>query len=137
VAYSAAVRIYVTTEESIIKTVIDLRNLTKPEEHRIRDTEYLFFEGCVAAQRELGTINSASADAFIKAYIGKPDLSRKMFLNYRNSLVEKEWLIAGHKTYSLLPGFDLHGKKFKQSGVLTTVEVERLPTNGMDREDTA
>lgn len=109
----------------------------RPEEERIKDTEYLFFEALVIAQKKFGTINSTSADLFVKEYLGKPKMSRRSFLNYLNDLSVKKWVIEHNKkSFSLPPGFDLHGKKFKESGVILVVEVERIISeNGMDREN--
>lgn len=118
-------KIWVTTEESIVRTVIDINNVMRPEHKRIHGIEYAFFEALIYAQRELGTINSLSADNFVKRFVGKPNMSRKSFLIHRNALVEKEWLRKENSMYVLPEQFNLHRKEFKKSGVLATITLER------------
>ncbi len=87
--------------------------------------ELAFFEGLVYAQKTLGTINSISADNYVKEYVGKPDMQRKSFRTYRNALVKKGWVLNNREAYTLPKGFDLHGRAFKSSGVLATFELVR------------
>ncbi len=120
-------KIYVDTEESIIQTIIDITNITKPKSKRISDTEYTYFEGLMHCQRQLGTINSVAADTFVKAFVEKPDMKRRSFLNYRNSLVEKGWLKeTDKKQIMLLDGLNLHGVTFRQAGSIGCIPIERI-----------
>lgn len=127
-------KIWVTTERSIIRAVIDINNLMRPEAQRIRGMEYAFLEAMIYAQRELGTINSLSADTYIKNFVGKPRMSRKSFLIHRNNLLSRGWLLKENGSYALLPEFNLYGQEFKKSGVLATITLERADV--LDRQNT-
>lgn len=121
-----AVKIYVKDERSIVRTIIDIQNLIVPDKDRIKDTEALVFEAFVMAYRQYGTVNSASADSYIKEYINKPTMAKRSFQNYRNSLVRKGWMVATKENYALLPAFRLHNVRL--SGVLASVylQIERV-----------
>ena len=118
-------RIYVDTEQSVIRMMIDIRNISIPENFRIKDTEYAYFEALIYAQKELCTISTTSADLFVKKHLGKLDMSRRSFLNYRNSLLAKEWLKVNGKSVTLPAAFDLYKKQLKTSGTLAVYEVVR------------
>lgn len=120
-------KIYVRTERDIIRTMIDIQNLIVPEENRIKDTEALVFEAFTMSYRELGSLNSTSADGYIKDYINKPDISKRSLKTYRNSLVKKGWMAVDKgENYVLLPAFRLHNVRLE--GVLATVylQIERI-----------
>lgn len=121
-----AVKIYVKDERSLVRTIIDIQNLIVPDKDRIRDTEALVFEAFVMAYREFGTVNSLSADTYIKSYINKPEMAKRSFRNYRNSLVKKGWMAVTKENYALLPAFRLHNVRL--SGVLASVylQIERV-----------
>ena len=121
-----AVKIYVKDERSIVRTIIDIQNLIVPEKDRIRDKGARVFEAFVIAYRQLGTINSLSSDTYIKEYINKPEMSKRSYKNYRNSLVKKGWMAVTKENYTLLPSFRLHNVRL--SGVLASIylQIERI-----------
>lgn len=127
-----AEKIYVDDEASIVRTLIGFTNLKKPDHKKITGMEFRFFEALVFAQKEFGTINSLSADNFVKEYVGKPDMIRKSFRTYRNALVEKGWLANNKETYILPASFNRRNNPFKESGVVMTIVTELFRNETVD-----
>lgn len=101
----------VKTDEEYIRSGIDVLNVLFEEQNRIKDTEYRFFEALVWAHKELGGINSASAEEYIKERLGKPNWARKMFRDTRNSLLKKGWIAKEGEIYYLPPQFDFYNRR--------------------------
>lgn len=118
--------IYVRTEEEIIRAMLDIANVNKPEDNRIKDTEYQFFEGLIYAQGILGTIATPAAEAKVKEFLDKPKMSRKSFLTYMNSLATKGWIDITKSGHKMFRAFDLYKKAFPKKGVLCSFMVERI-----------
>ncbi|HEY3526214.1 MAG TPA: hypothetical protein VGK47_08460, partial [Nitrososphaeraceae archaeon] len=60
-----APKVIARNDLEVIRFLIDLSNLLKPEKGRIENTDRQFFEAMVLAFKKLGTINSQACDDFI------------------------------------------------------------------------
>lgn len=116
-------RIVAGSDLEVIRAWVDIQNATLPESKRIRDTEYRFHEALVMANRELGTLSTQAAEAFVKNYVGKPDMASRSYRNYRNALLEKDWLSKRDKQFFLQPAFDLYNKKIRDNGEIASVMI--------------
>lgn len=116
------------SEESSVKAIVDLFNITRPDNCRVADTQYLYIQALILAHRRLGNVNSRAADEFVKTYIGKPELDRRGFLNFRNALVDKKWLNKEGRSISLneILGGVVAGWPFERIGELARFPIIRV-----------
>lgn len=130
--YQRAGTVIVNDDLGVIRFLIDLSNFMRLEEDRIDNTDKKFFEAMVMAYRELGTINSAACDDFIRVYLDKPTLSRRSFRNYRTSLHEKKWLKKVGRQYEIgIEVLRLHNIKLKPEFKAYYEIILEKTTNGM------
>lgn len=132
---AAGARIFVDSDESIIRVMIDFRNFLQPKGKKISDLLYKLFEGFVYSQRELGAVSTTSADAFVTNHIGKPTMSRKSLGSYRNELIKRGWLLRDGTSFKLPAEFDLHKRPFKKRGEIGQLlaVIERI--GDLEREN--
>ena len=115
-------RIYVDSDKDFVRRVIDLVNVYFPEVKRINDIHYDILEALIWAEKEKGSINSPATEVFVKEYIGKPNLTRKLYTKYRRELAKREWLMAEGDKYTLPEIFQAQ-KLFDKNGLKKVLDI--------------
>lgn len=123
-------KITVETDREFVRRILDISNVIAPEPDRIDGMEYAVLEALIWANKEIGSINSVAAESFVKEYIHKPELSRKLFTRYRKNLADKGWLVQDGGHYQLLQHFDSNyeGGMFNKNGVKQVADIHLMVT---------